>query len=211
VCGLIFYAVGIATNFFASPAFSMFWIISYQTAHNVVTYVVVVIAVALSMVLSIGLIKKRKAMFPETHNKMVIRAINARDEVPVRAIPSTDNQKTASNPESNKTEQKGNAYTLLIVSNESTNGAVADNLARMRAKQSTTQISTQQNADNNSTIDQATGIKVIKNEDKITCQVCKKEFSTPLFSLDFSSSNPKLIRLCPYCNQPLDSEPKNTA
>jgi hypothetical protein len=55
---LIFYAVGIAT-FFGSPVFSMFWIISAQTAH-VLIYVAVVVAVVLGVMGSIiGFIKRR--------------------------------------------------------------------------------------------------------------------------------------------------------
>jgi len=57
--GLLFYAVGIATNFFGSPVFSMFFIISNETAHNV-AYLAVAIAIALIiMTLAMSLIKKR--------------------------------------------------------------------------------------------------------------------------------------------------------
>jgi hypothetical protein len=47
---LIFYAIGIETDFFASPVFSMFSIISYQTAHNVAIYVASFTAVGLVLV-----------------------------------------------------------------------------------------------------------------------------------------------------------------
>ena len=56
-CGLVFYAVGIATNLFASSVFSMFFVISYQTAHSIVVYIagaagfaLFIVAFALSMV-----------------------------------------------------------------------------------------------------------------------------------------------------------------
>src|SRR5665648_486927 len=71
-------------------------------------------------------------------------------------------------------------------------------------KQSTTQIPTQTNTDKNATSNQ----EAVINKDKITCPTYKKEFSTPLFSIDYNLGNPKLIRLCPYCNQTLDSETK---
>jgi mannose/fructose/N-acetylgalactosamine-specific phosphotransferase system component IIC len=60
-CGLVFYAAGIATNFFGSTVFSMFFVISYQTAHNTVTYLAVTLAVALG-VLALCLVETR-----ETH------------------------------------------------------------------------------------------------------------------------------------------------
>jgi hypothetical protein len=44
--GLIFYALGIATNFFGSPMFSSFFILSYSAAHAL-SYVVAVAGVAL--------------------------------------------------------------------------------------------------------------------------------------------------------------------
>jgi hypothetical protein len=139
VCGLIFYAAGIATNFFASPIFSIFWIISYQTAHNIVTYVAVAAAAALTITaLSISLIKKPKPVFLEMHNLTVIRILKAPNESirilkapnesSVSVAQSANNQKITNNSESDKKEQKARAYSLLIVSDESTNGAVADNL-----------------------------------------------------------------------------------
>ena len=106
---LTFYAIGIATNFFASPVFSMFWIISYQTAYNVLTFMTVSIAIALSiMALTIGLIEKRKSVVIVTRNKPVISSNKAPDETLVRATAPTFNQKITNNPKSNGTEQKTN-------------------------------------------------------------------------------------------------------
>jgi uncharacterized Zn-finger protein len=188
-CVLIFYASGIATNLFASPVFSMFWIISYQTAHNIVTYVAVIIAIALTITpLTINLIQKPKTLFPETHNKPVIRTIKATNEAPVRVTPPTNNQKITNNPESNKTEQKNQSAKQPII---------------QPTKQSTTQIPTQPNTDKNATTNQEADIK---NKNKITCPTCKKEFSQPLFMLDYSSSKAKLINFCPYCNQSLGEQ-----
>lgn len=159
VCSLIIYDIGIATNLFVSPVFSMFWIISDQTAHNV-AYVAVVIAIALTTVtLTINLIKKTKTARPETNNKPVIHTIKASNEAPVTV-------------------------------------------------KSTTQIPTQPNTDKNATTNQEA---VIENEDKISCPACKKEFSRPRFVLNYGSSETKLTRFCPYCNQSLDPEQKNTA
>ena len=60
-CCLVFYAVGIITDFFASPMFSMFFIISYDTAHNIVSYIALAIAAGLCITaLATSLLKKGK-------------------------------------------------------------------------------------------------------------------------------------------------------
>ncbi len=58
--GLIFYAVGIATNLFTAPVFSMFWIISHQASIEL-AYGIGAAAIALSIaILTVYLIKTRK-------------------------------------------------------------------------------------------------------------------------------------------------------
>lgn len=58
---LIFYAVGIVTNFFANPIFSMFFIVSQETARNIFTYLAVGIAISLIVITSSAiLIQKRR-------------------------------------------------------------------------------------------------------------------------------------------------------
>lgn len=39
----------------------------------------------------------------------------------------------------------------------------------------------------------------------ISCPKCKKVFSRPLVMLDFGGGKPKLVNVCPYCNQALGS------
>lgn len=39
----------------------------------------------------------------------------------------------------------------------------------------------------------------------IACPKCKKVFSRPLVMLDFGGGKPKLVNVCPYCNQALGS------
>ena len=74
VYGLIFYAFGIATNLFASPAFSMFWIISAQTAHYI-AYGVAAAATALSIIiLTVNFLKRRKTSSLRLPNKPVAGA-----------------------------------------------------------------------------------------------------------------------------------------
>jgi hypothetical protein len=71
VYGLIFYAFGIATNLFASPAFSMFWIISVQTAHYI-AYGVAAAATTLSIIMLTLNFLKREKRFPEASDKPVV-------------------------------------------------------------------------------------------------------------------------------------------
>ena len=190
-CMLIFYGLGIATNFFAQPMFSMFWIISDSTAHNVVIYVALVMGIALTMGVTVSLVKKRKSAFSEAHNKSVIGTIKASNEAPGIIAQSTNNQKITKNPESYKTEQKNQSAKKPIM---------------QPTKHSTPQIPSPTSNVKNAATDQ----EAVVNKDRITCPACKKEFSTPLFSLDYGSRNPKLIRLCPYCNQTLEAETKTT-
>lgn len=67
-------------------------------------------------------------------------------------------------------------------------------------KQSTVQTASQPYIVKNTTINQS----VKEGKGRLTCPTCKKEFSTPLFTLDYEASTPKLIRHCPYCDQPID-------
>ena len=192
VCSLIIYAIGIATNFFGSPVFSMFFIISDQTAHNVVTYVAVAIAIALTiMVLSMSLIKKRKTAFPETHNKPVIfRTNKAPNEAPVRVTPPTNNQKITSNTETDKPEQKNQSAKQPIIQ-------LTEQSAAQRLTQPTLNKTNNQQIDTNKPVN-----------GKLTCTNCKKQFSTPLFMLEYVQSKPKLVGHCPYCDQPLKNSQK---
>ena len=75
---LLFYAVGIATNFFANPVFSMFFIISAETAHTIVTGIAVVTAIVFAtLAVAVTVNKKRKAVLLETQNKLVITPAKA--------------------------------------------------------------------------------------------------------------------------------------
>jgi DNA-directed RNA polymerase subunit RPC12/RpoP len=73
--------------------------------------------------------------------------------------------------------------------------------AKNQTKQSTVQAASQQYIVKNTTINQA-GVKEEKG--KFTCPACKKEFRTPLFTLEYTASTAKLKKHCPYCDQPLE-------
>ena len=110
---LLFYAVGIATNFFANPVFSMFFIISAETAHTIVTGIAVVTAIAFAILaVAVSVNKKRKVVLLETQNKLAITTAKApikASKAPrkrVRVTPQAVNLKITINPESKKTQQK---------------------------------------------------------------------------------------------------------
>ncbi len=192
VCSLVFYAVGIVTDLFASPMFSMFWIISEDTAHSVVTYAVEAIAIALSITaLTIAFVNKQKTGTPKTQFKPYFRLTKtsngAQDDAPL-----TNNiQKNTDKVEQNNIEksESGNQPTTRLT------------------EQATPQILIKPIADKNA----ANNIEDIKNKNKLSCPSCKKEFGQPLFVLDFESSGPRIVSCCPYCNKPLDLKEKDSA
>jgi len=51
----------------------------------------------------------------------------------------------------------------------------------------------------------ANGNSEFSNGMIIACPKCKKVFSRPLVMLDFGGGKPKLVNVCPYCNQALGS------
>lgn len=88
IAGLIFYAVGIATNFFASPIFSPFFIISYETAHSVAVYAALFVAINLVLI-SIAVYYLRQnndsieGMLTDTGAKIVAPITNIANAGPV--------------------------------------------------------------------------------------------------------------------------------
>ncbi len=66
---LIFYAAGIASDLFANHILSMFFIISYDTAHNIVAYEAIGAAIAINIVvLSSVIIEERKKSLTEKND-----------------------------------------------------------------------------------------------------------------------------------------------
>ena len=198
-CVLIFYVIGIVTNFFANPIFSMFFIISRETAHSVVALAATAVAVALSLLLlSTSLIKKRKTVLPETINKPAIGTIKAPTEVPVRSKPPSPlalaflaKQRVRQTPSQATTQATSQA---------------TPQAPKQPTKQPTTQIPTQPKTYRKLASNQEATI----NQDKITCPTCKKEFNQPIYRLDYRSSKPKLKKYCPYCKRNIDALPKTT-
>jgi uncharacterized Zn-finger protein len=186
--GLVFYVVGVVTNFFGSPIFSMFFIIDSNIVHGVLIYVALAVAVALSATnLTLALIQRRKLELPQIHDKLTIRIMKTPDETLAGVSMPTKTLKKAGNPENSKVEQKSQQPTQP---------------AMRPTNQSTVQKASQPYIVKNTTSNQEAGMNEKKG--RLTCPTCKKEFSTPLLTLDYAASTPKLIRHCPYCDQSID-------
>jgi hypothetical protein len=70
--------------------------------------------------------------------------------------------------------------------------------------QSTVQTASPSYIVKNTTSNQEAGVREVKG--RLTCPACKKEFRTPLFTLEYAASTSKLVRHCPYCDHPLDQQ-----
>jgi hypothetical protein len=183
---LIFYAAGIVTNFFANPIFSMFFIVSNETAHNIAIYVALVGAAAVAIIGStVILIKKRKTTKPQLPHKQIISSFKTTNKTPIANNPLNMIQGTKEY-KNNETKQETTQIT----------------------EQPPIQKTTPPIIDQNTTNNQKTATNKSPNE-KITCPNCKKQFSTPSYMLDNSSSTPKLILLCPYCKQDIYSKSRS--
>jgi hypothetical protein len=183
---LIIYAAGIVTNFFANPIFSMFFIISNETAHNIAIYVALVGAFVVAITGSaVILIKKRKTAKPQSPDKQIISSFET----------------------TNKTPISDNSLNMVQGSEESKNDVSIQETAQI-SEQPLTQKTAPSSTDQNVTNNQKTTSNKSDNE-KITCPNCKKQFSKPSYMLDNSSSTPKLILLCPYCKQDINSKSRS--
>ena len=72
------------------------------------------------------------------------------------------------------------------------------------SSQSTVQTASPSYVVKNTTSSQEVGLREVKG--RLTCPACKKEFRTPLFTLEYAASTPKLVKHCPYCDHPLDQQ-----
>jgi hypothetical protein len=189
---LIFYTAGNATNLFGNPAFSMFWIISNETAHGVATYGAITGVVAVVIIgLTITLIKKWKTIRPQSTYKPVVSRVKTTYQTSVKAAPPTITLKMKGKIEENKTEQKKEPIKQPIIQ-------LTEQSAAQRLTQPTLNKTNNQKIDTNKPVN-----------GKLTCSNCKKQFSTPLFMLEYVQSKPKLVGHCPYCDQPLKNSQKD--
>jgi len=186
--GLVFYVVGVETNFFGSPMFSMFFIMNSNIVHGVVIYVALAAAAVLSAInLALILIQKRKVELPQIREKPFIHITKITNEASARVGMPNSTLKKAGKSENKEVEQKNQQLIRSVIkpTNQSTVQTVGETYIVKDA-----------------TINQELGVKEKKG--RFTCPACKKEFSTPLFTLEYAASTSKLIRHCPYCDHPLD-------
>jgi hypothetical protein len=174
---LLFYAIGIATNFFGQPMFSMFFIISNETAHNVVVYLAIGAAFfSGTLALALTFAKNRKSSSLQVQNKPGIPPVQR----PSKAVTSA-NVETFGKPEVIISEQKMKPFTAT---------RLAEVQKAETVKEPTSQL-----------IPKLEGTQTINK--KLICHSCKKEFITPMLSLEYKNSMAKLVSYCPYCMQPL--------
>ncbi len=186
--GLAFYAVGVATDLFANRIFAPFFIISYQTAHEIVTYLAISIAIILTAsYATIFTLKKRKTNFKESHKRQTVPSIKSINIGTVAVSQRTNNGMVTNFSETAEEEQEKQPPKQFI--NPQTKGSTKQESAQPCTIKS------------NSTKQEP---MAKENGDKIVCPACKKEFSTPLFMVDYTNSKPRLVRHCPYCDQSLD-------
>jgi hypothetical protein len=111
---MLFYTVGIVTDLFSLPFFSIFWIISYDNAHDVVVYIAAAAAIAQTILtLTIAFNKKPKVLFPNSLNKMVIPkfisqiqekqlAKRPTTQISIQQLPKQTQQTTSNQPQNPK-------------------------------------------------------------------------------------------------------------
>lgn len=200
ICILIFYAVGIDTNLFASPAFSMFWIISAETARGVVLYV----AAALAIVLGAGMatffwLIKRGSENSNSLDNLVL----AVDKSKTESVDSYDSAtfEMAAEEENHEENKKLSSDMQPIEEPVASRSPVTTReaiLASARVQEFKAESTTKKNV----------GFRSAKaeqqNRGKLYCSSCKKEVTQPLVIVNSDETNPKISRYCPECEKLID-------
>lgn len=106
ICGLIVYAVCTLTNVFNSPVFSVFFIVSQETAYDI-AFGALAVAIALTVItLTIVIRDMRKGVFAKTQESNAVGAIKEPNET-LDTVPSPVNiQKNTNAVEADIAEQK---------------------------------------------------------------------------------------------------------
>ncbi len=174
---LMFYGIGIATNFFAQPMFSMFFIISNETAHNIVAYLAIGAAVAIGLLGLLMVLKKRNSYSPEIQIKPVVPLVQR----PIKAVSS--DFKMVGKPDRVNLEQKMKTSASAQVAE----GFKDEPVNELKVHQITVK----------------PDVAKTTIPEKSKCPSCKKEFSTPMLMIDYSSPKAGLVSYCPYCYEPI--------
>jgi hypothetical protein len=186
--GLVFYAIGIATNLFASPIFSMFYIISYNTAHTIVIYAAVAAAAVIVTIASWSRMKKTR--FGATCAGLG-NSVQAR-------FPKQDSAPESSTPvktckEQNSPQSKGPTIVKTFA------------MAGQPTVQQLAKGNSQSFREPPAAKEPTAAPEVVKKSSngKIICPNCNKEFIAPMLMFDYKGSKAKLVGYCPYCETPL--------
>ena len=184
--GLVFYAVGIVTNFFGQPMFSMFFVISNSTAHNLVDYIAIGAAIVISIPAVTSYLWKRKPLPSEMRIKPTLPLVQT-------------NRKAVTSPN----------FVMIVEPQETTSSA--QKMTPIKPTQ--TAIAPRIRTVSGSTIQQTPVKQEItqtsNNSDKLNCPSCKKEFTTPMLMLDYSSAKTDLVSYCPYCFERVGQQKKS--
>ena len=200
---LIFFAVGIATNLFASPVFSMFWIISAEAAHGVVLYA----AVALAVILGVGMttflwLKKRENENSSSRNKLneMMLAVEKAKAESIKSYESATFKMAAK--EESYDESKNRFFDAYLKESEvkaDSHPATATReslLANERVQEfmaeSTSESTFESERDAQS------------NKGKLVCPSCKIEVAEPTLMMNYDKSKPKVSIYCPKCEKLID-------
>ena len=183
--GLVFYAVGIATNFFAQPIFSMFFVISYSTAHNIVVYIAIGAAIVISVPAITMYLRKRKTSACEMGIKPTVPLVQTQ-----RKATASPNFVMIVEPSETVSTRKMTPIQSTQITMAPKSPVVSEpTIQRMPAKPEIT--------------------PTIDNGDKLTCPSCGKEFTTPMLMLDYSSAKTDLVAYCPYCFERVGRQKKS--
>ena len=174
---LMFYGIGIATNFFAQPMFSMFFIISNETAHNIVAYIAIGAAVAIGLLGLVMVLKKRRSYSPKIQIKPVMPLVQR----PIKAV-SSDFKMDNKSDRINLEQKKKPSAPIQIAE-----GSKAEMVNEPEVHQITVK----------------PDVAKTTIPEKSKCPSCKKEFSTPMLMIDYSSPKAGLVSYCPYCYEPI--------
>jgi uncharacterized Zn-finger protein len=200
--------------------FSMFFIISYNTAHQIVAYGAIAGGVGIGVAaLIMGLRRRHKvSLSDEVENdsevpnrtpsrvKLISSAVSMKDSaMPIRAPTSVSFGMSGSTEKvaEQKSVPKPIVHMVIQMKNGSEGGRIQMDGTpnKMAPTMTTPKIETEAVAPMASSVDKG----------KITCYACKKEFSTPLIMIDYSEPKAKLVSYCPYCNQPLTAQQDSLA
>lgn len=223
VCCLVFYAISVATNLFASPIFSKFLILNSAAAHNIGVYValnaavfVAILAIAVNFLSTPGDSDEQ-----ETRDEAFMPIMQVLNENPTIVSVEFEDEKTtleAKNSireyEIEPTEQpigKSRDSTRKMIANQEIHNSQLNRELNEQVKEPSPLIGKERTRKRAAKLvsdkKELTNIEEFeKDGDKKICPSCSREFTTPFLMTDYRGVTPKLMRYCPRCKTPLPEE-----